>query len=277
MEKEPPMSKIKACLVGEEQNGKSLLASTGRKPILFHDFDDKREALIGIPGVYVITYKDPQPPKQPEAANEFLSVIAKLEDNLELRSLGFKDAPVGLCVKTNVVDSINTYSRAVGNYALFTSPALRREVTFGGHKIFVQQSWEAWGAEMKEVENQVLRLLALPTDTIITLHETMEEAEDSTPEKKKFTGKIGVYPARYQLLLKYFPELWRVKLTQCSIAGKAKYLPRVYPKPNYEFSSGTTMQLDEMEEPDICKMIAKHEMKLKALSATAPKELVGIK
>src|SRR5713101_1087880 len=62
MSEEPPVSKLKLLIVGHEKNGKSRLAATGRKPILFHDFDDRAEALNGIPGVYVIPYPDPQWP-----------------------------------------------------------------------------------------------------------------------------------------------------------------------------------------------------------------------
>jgi len=275
MEVEPPVSKLKLCEVGSEQNGKSRLAATGRVPILFHDFDNKRESLQGIPGVYAITYIDPAWPKQPDAFQLFLDVVSQLEESLDLNvlsqkfNLGLNVAP-GTLVRTNVVDSINTCGKSASNYAMFNSPDLRRDIVLGKGektlKLFIQKNWDAWNAEVKAVENAVLRLLALPSDTIIILHETEEEAADSTPEKKRFTGRAGVYPARYQALLKYFPEVWRIKLTQIVANNQTKYVPRVYPFPNYEFDSGTTMLLDETEEPNIRNMIAKHESRLKQRS-----------
>lgn len=269
MEEVTEVGKLKLALIGYEQNGKSRLAATARKPVLFHDFDNKRESLRGLPGVFVISYVDPQWPNQPTAAQDFLTNIGKLEQSLDLADLGF-NVPKGTFIRTNVVDSMQTLGSASQRYAMHNSPGLRREITFGGHKVFIPSGWDAVNAEMKEVENFVLRLMALPTDTIITLHETSEEADGSTPEKKIYTGRADVYPPRYRMMLKYFPEVWRVKLTQVVEGNKVYFAPRVYPLPNSEFDSGTTMLLDQVEEPDITKMLAKHDARfLTAKQASA--------
>ena len=265
MEEVTEVGKMKLAIVGYEQNGKSRLAATARKPVLVHDFDNKRESLRGLPGVYVMSYVDPVWPNQPTAAQDFLTTIGKLENSLDLFDLGFKVAK-GTYVKTNVVDSMQTLGKAAQNYAMHNSPGLRREITFGGHKVFIPSGWDAVNAEMKEVENFVLRLMALPTDTIIILHETSEEADGSTPEKKIYTGRADVYPPRYRMMLKYFPEVWRVKLTQVVEGNKVYFAPRVYPLPNSEFDSGTTMMLNAVEEPDIQKMLDSHNLKTKQAS-----------
>ena len=262
MAEEPPVSKLKIALVGKEKNGKSRLASTGRPNVLVHDFDNRAEALQGRRGVYVISYVEPQWPKQPEAAQKFLDNLSKLEESLDLSDLGFK-CPKGTLVGTNVIDSIQTFGKAFQNYALFGQKDIRREITFAGQKIFLPGGWDAWNAEMVPVENSVLRVLALPTDTIIVLHETAEETPDSTSEKPKFTGRVGVFPVRYQRLIKYFNELWRVKLVQTTDNNKLVYLPRVFPAPTYEFDAATAMLLDQQEDPSIVQMIAKHELRLK--------------
>jgi hypothetical protein len=271
MSEEPPISKLKLAIVGHEKNGKSRLASTARKPILFHDFDDRSESLNGIDGVYALSYPDPGWPKQPTAANDFLTNVSKLEESLELSRLGFKTHAEN-CVRTQVIDSIVTMGAAFQRYALFTVKDIRREISIGSQKVFLPGGWDAWNSEMLSVENAILRLLALPTDTIIILHETAEEAVDSTAEKPKFTGRVGVFPVRYQRLIKYFNEVWRVKLTQSVVEGKSKYLPRVYPAANYEFDGATTMLLDSVEEPNIAAMIKKHEQKLLA-AGKGPKAL----
>lgn len=262
MAEEPPVAKLKIALVGKEKNGKSRLASTGRPNVLVHDFDNRAEALQGRKGVYVISYVEPQWPKQPEAAQKFLDNMAKLEDSLDLADLGFK-CPKGTLVGTNVIDSIQTFGKAFQNYALYGQKDIRREITFGGMKVFLPGGWDAWNAEMVPVENSVLRMLALPTDTIIVLHETAEETPDSSSEKPKFTGRVGVFPVRYQRLIKYFNELWRVRLTQTTQDNKLVYLPKVYPFPTYEFDNATAMLLDPLEDPSIIQMIAKHEQRLK--------------
>jgi AAA domain len=269
MESEPPIAKLKLALVGKEKNGKSRLAATGRKPVLVHDFDNRAEALQGIPGVYVISYVDSGWPIQPSAAQDFLTNISKLEESLDLHKLGFK-VPPETCVKTNVVDSIVTFGAAFQRYALYNSKDIRRELTIGSMKVFLPGGWDAWNAEMVPVENAVLRLLAMPTDTIIILHETAEEAADSSAEKPKFTGRVGVFPVRYGRLIKYFNEVWRVRLEQSVGPNGAAYRPKVYPLPTYEFDAASTMNLDKTEDPDITAMIRKHENKL--LGQGAPKE-----
>lgn len=271
MSEAAPIEKLKLMLVGKEKNGKSRLASTARKPILFHDHDNRAEALNGIPGVYVLSYVDPQWPKQPEASEEQLDVLGQLENNLDLSKLVLKGkrlfptAPDKTIVRTNVIDSLATLSRNVMQYAMHNTPSLRREIAFGKTKVFLPSGWDTWNADMKGIEPVILRFLALPTDTVLIMHEIKEEAEESTDEKKIFTGKVSVYPARHAALIKYFNELWRVKLTPTVINNKSVIAPKVYPLPTYEFDAATTMLLDAVEDPNIEAMILKHEQKLRAL------------
>lgn len=272
MEEEASTSKIKLALIGKEKNGKSWLAATGRKPVLVHDFDQRAEALAGKKGVYVISYKEPGKGKQPEAAQKFLDVLGKLENSLDLSELGF-NVPKGTIIQTNVIDSIQTFGKSFMQYALYCQKDIRREITFGGMKVFLPGGWDAWNSEMQPVEESVLRMLALPCDTTITLHETSEETADSTSEKPRFTGRVGVFPVRYQRLIKYFNEVWRVKLTQSVLDGKSVYLPRVYALPNYEFDAASALKIDSIEEPNIEAMIIKHESRVKGLLPTTAKVL----
>jgi hypothetical protein len=283
METEPPVGKLKIALIGAEKNGKSRLAATGRKPVLFHDFDNRAEVLQGIPGVFVISYVDPQWPRQPTAAQDFLSILSKIENSLDLLELGF-NVPKGTFIKTNVIDSTTTFAKCIERYSLYNTKDIRRTITFAGHEIHLKGGWDAVNVEMSEVENNILRFLALPTDTIVTLHETPEEAHDSTEKNPKYTGRIGVYPPRYRMLIKYFNEVWRVKLAQVvSPDGRLAYLPRVTPLPNYELDCASALLLDQTEEPNISEMIKKHESRLndpkfnsKLLSSQQAKQLVGV-
>jgi hypothetical protein len=274
MSNEQTGGKLKLAIVGHEKNGKSWLAATGRKNVLFHGFDQRSEALSGKQGVFEISYIDPQWPKQPESAQNFLTTLGKLEESLDLSKLGFK-VPEGTLVRTNVVDSVQTFGKAFQNYALYNSKDIRRELTIGSMKVFLPGGWDAWNAEMVPVENAILRLLALPTDTIIVLHETAEETADSTSEKPRFTGRVGVFPVRYQRLIKYFNEVWRVKLTQTTVNNKSLYVPRVYPLPNYEFDCATAMHLDAVEEPNIEAMIAKSERRQLEMGRPANSTIAG--
>jgi len=278
MENEPPVSKIKLMIVGHEKNGKTRLAATGRKPVLIHDHDNRSEALNKIPGVYVLSYLEPPPPIQPDAMQDQLDILDQLERNLDISKLTLKGkrlfptVPENTIVRTNVIDSVATLGKHCQDYAMYNSKGLRRELALGKITINLPAGWDTWNAEMKSVEPIVLRFLALPTDTTTVFHETAEESEDSTPENKKFTGKVDIYPSRYQMLLKYFNEVWRVKLTP--VGGR--FIPRVYPHPVYEFDCATAMLLDPVEDPNIEAMIAKHEKRLAEgykLGATEPKAL----
>lgn len=246
MEKASSFEKLKLMEVGPEKGGKSRLAATARKPILVHDFDQRKEALAGMPGVYVITYRDPVWPNQPTAFNDHLGILAKLESGCTLKDIDSNwpaEKP-----KTNVEDSIATMAKAAMNYSLYTSKDLRREINIGGMKFFTPYSYDGWGAEMNMVESAVLRLLAMPSDTIAVLHETAEEAPDSTEEKPKFTGRLAVFPARYKILLKYFNEVWRItrlgdKVTVQimpdymfgNAASNLKLMPQDVDQPNIEY------------------------------------------
>ena len=136
MSEEPPIAKLKLAIVGKEKNGKSRLASTARKPILVHDFDNRAEALQGISGVYVISYVDSGWPIQPTAAQDFLSNMSKLEESLDLNKINSK-VPPGTIIKTNVIDSIVTFGSAFQRYALYNSKDIRRELTIGQVKVFL--------------------------------------------------------------------------------------------------------------------------------------------
>jgi hypothetical protein len=265
MDQEPPVSKLKLMIVGHEKNGKTQLAATGRKPILIHDHDNRSEALNGKPGVYVLSYVEPPWPNQPEAFQDQLEVLDQLEQNLDISKLKLKgkvlfpNVPEGTLVRTNVIDSLSTLANHTKAYAMYGSPGIRREIKMGKFTVHLPGGWDAWNAETMSVEPMILRFLALPVDTTVVLHESPEQAPSSTPENKVYTGRVEVFPNRYGMLLKYFNEIWRVKLTP--VGGK--YLPRVYALPNYEFDCATALALDAVEEPNIEKMIEKHEARIK--------------
>ena len=271
LENEPPVTKLKMMIVGHEKNGKSRLAATAPKPVLFHDHDNRSEALNGFKGVYSIPYSEPPWPNTPEAIQDQLDILAQLEQSLDLHDLQYRgkpvfpDVPKGTILRTNVLDSATTLGASAQRYILHTSKDIRRDITIAGKtpkttiQVQLPGGWDAWNAEMKTVENIVLRFLALPVNTILIMHESPEETPDSTPESKRFTGRVNVFPVRYGSLIKYFNEVWRVKLT----AVDGRYLPRAYPLPSYEFDSATALLLDKIEEPNIELLIQKHEQRLK--------------
>jgi len=255
-----PYEKLQLLEIGKEKSGKSWCAATAPKPILIFDFDLRAKALSGRNGVYAVTLRDPAPHMQPTAFNEMLSVITQLEQGADLRALGFTKAPPGLKPVTIVTDSITTMARSASRYALYTNTDIRRRLSFGSWSVDFAKNFDAWNAEMTTIESVILRLLALPTHLIATLHEEEEKSEDSTPDKKKFTGQIGPFPARYSLLFKYFNDVWHFdNAPSMSNPSSTVYESRAQCRPDYRCPwAVTTLDLDQFEKPNIEQMLSKH-------------------
>lgn len=249
-----PFDRLQLAIIGPEKGGKSRLAATGRKGVLFADTDGRRASLAGIKDVYAATLTDKGGYMMPTAFSELIDLVVELEKSRKLTDLGFTPSSGGATeVKTFVFDSIQTVAKAAMAYALYNNKDLRRDISIGGKmNISMSRSYDGWGAEMGMVEQLVTRTLAIPDlDVIIILHETLEEAADSTEEKPRYTGKIGIYPPRYKRLLKYFNEVWRVTRDQ--------NIPRVQVIADYSFTAATNLNLDanSVDKPDIAYLINK--------------------
>lgn len=285
MSKESPTELLHTALVGPENNGKSHLATTAPGVKLFLDYDQKKQAIAGKKDVYAITLSDPSEyAKMPQAAEELVDILSGLEQSLDLFNLKdkngnkiFPGVTEGTIINNLIHDSMACLGQIIMRYELYNTPDLRRSIKLGP-KMEVQfpKNFDAWNAEMAGVSSIIMRTFALPINIFCTFHERAEEAADSTTEKPKFTGRSGIYPVRYKdLLMKYFTDVWRVKLTQ--VGGVT--VPRVYVKPDWMFDSGTAMLLDPIEEPDISKMIAKHKLRLSQANTPQlpPPKVAGMK
>lgn len=269
MEHASATDQLRIALIGAQKNGKSVLSSTAPGIKLVLDYDQRKEALAGKKGVRAITLKDPGFPLLPTVAEEVLDIMTGLEKSLDLHNLCdqkgnkfFPDAPEGTKVNTIVHDSIDSLARCIMQYELYNNKDLRRDINFGKFTAYIPKSYDSWNAEMTALTNIIMRSFALPVNVICVFHETAEEAVDSTDEKPKYTGRVSIYPVRYRSLLKYFNEVWRVKLSPVPVPSGVRYLPRVYPLPDFAMDAATTMLLDPVEEPDIEKMILKHKSKI---------------
>lgn len=274
-----PLDRLLVALVGKEKSGKSRLAATARKPILFLDWDGRFASVAGRPGVYGETFLDtPNPMKQPSAFTEALALIDNLEKTGgDLSGCGFK-CPPGTHVKTIVSDSIQYMAKAAQRYILFTgsvatarTSGLARKVDFGGMEVRFPNGFDYWNAEINTITDTLLRLFGLGCDVIATFHETAEETPESTFEKPSFTGKVGIFPVRYQRLLALFNEVWRIERGSPQGTGAQDAVPRVMLTPDYNFNYGcSALDVDAVEVPDIEKIIAKHVSRRGSVGASAP-------
>lgn len=270
METESSTGRLHVAVIGPEKNGKSVLISTNPGTTFVLDFDQRAEALAGKKGVYAATLRDPGGIKMPTAAEEVMDVMSGLESSLDLFDLKdkkgvriFPNVPKGTIITSLAFDSVSSFAKMMMDYETYNNADLCRKIKIGpGLEIRVAKNYDAWNAEMQGVSSAVMRAFALPINVFCVFHEIPEEALDSTDEKPKYTGKVSIYPVRYKSLLKYFNEVWRVRLTPIASPSGQRYLPRVYPLPDYTMDAATTMLLDQVEEPDIAKMIQKHQTRV---------------
>lgn len=240
---------LKIAIIGPPHGGKSRLAATARKkPIYFWDFDDKLANVAGIPEVWGKTYKDSTNPSQSTAWNE----IEKDMNFFEYQKGINKPIP-----GTMVFDSV-TYMSDRALRKVESENKNNSKVTkitkVAGKEFLAPAGWDTYSQELNLIGNMIARGVELGCDVIACFHERPEEAEDSTPEKKKFTGKIGVHPPRATVLLPLFNEYWRILP---NYAGTYE----VTVKATSEFGGGTCLDLDAVEPPDISKMFEKHTKK----------------
>ncbi len=267
MEFAEPFSQLKLALVGVEKSWKSRTAATGRKPVLFLDFDQRKEAIAGYKDVYAFTFADKGSYFSPEAYTESLDVFTRMEESLLLKSLGFDNAPEDAEVQSLVFDSIQNQAKAAMRFALYNTGEIRREIKIEGRdSIRIPKSFDAWKAEMTMVEDCILRALALrrsngnPVDVIIILHEVPEEAPESTEKNPVYTGKACVYPVRYKGVLNLFNEVWRMELVPPNNVTDGQdaniYVGRATTAADYNFNAASNLLVNQyVERPNIAEMI----------------------
>ena len=237
---------LKLAIMGEKNTGKSTLAvSTPHKPVFVFDFDGRQESIAGKPGVFIKQYIDINP-LAPSAFNNFIADIGRFE---------YMKAQKQEIPLTFVIDSMTFCSKAAITQALATSPAGRKEISLGGYKFYIARGYEPYDCELGGISNAILRLFALG-DTIVTFHERPEEAPDSTNEEPRFTGRVAVHPPRMRTaILPMFNEFWRIKAL-----GQHKF--EVQTSQDYTFMGSTCLKIDDKEDADITKILAKHQARV---------------
>ena len=239
METATAFDRLLLILCGAEKSGKSRVAATARKPVLFFDFDKRAQALAGIKDVYTMTFLDEQWPVQPTGYPDLLTTLTRIEQGATIKDLipGSTDTRKP---RTLVFDSLASLGKSANQYALYSNKTLRREIAVGGHTIFMTNGWDSWNAETESVFAAVMRGMAMvDKDIILIFHESAEETPDSTSEKPKFTGKKTLYPHRYGIFNKYFNEVWRV--------SRMGPIPQIQVVPDYTFSASSNLDFSKIK------------------------------
>ena len=207
-----------------------------------------------VKNIYGLEFADDLNSKEvPNSFNEMLDILNKLEKSPRLRDLHkiFESCGDKL-VDTIVFDSVQTMADNARRYVMFQAPDVAKAFTMGTKTYRVAASFHAWGGEMEMVTGAILQARALlhcktclqsttygkdsatgvmflkhtdpkivdhvpvprAMNVIVILHECMEQDERSTLQNPMYTGKIEVFPRRYNTLLVYFNEVWRLTREQ---------------------------------------------------------------
>lgn len=272
---ELPGQTLSMILVGAEKAGKSRLAATAPGPILFIDSDQRAASLAGLRDekgallpIYAITVTDnTSGDLMPTGFNDVLQILTCLEKSRKLRDIAigqmsinnkppvivkpFEGVKDDRDVQTIVFDSVATLADLARRYALYAaSDQLAFVVRIGTRVHRTPKSWHGWESEkgfIIDALNQARAIAGL--NVILTLHECLEEDERSTEENPIYTGKIEVFPRRYNSILKYFDEVWR-------LTRETGQIPKISVQPDGKFTKcATALGVFEIKVPNIQEVL----------------------
>jgi len=232
------VDRLKLCILGEPGAGKSWLVSTGRKPILVYDFDDRSESIAGKPGLYIKTLVD---------ANQGTPTAwAELEKDLGV--LEYEKQKGTLKIKTIAIDSLTFAIKAAHNQLMKDQASLSRKLRIGTQEYFLTQGWDSVTGTQKMFEGLFNRLFELKIDVICCMHIRREKDPSSTEKNPVFTDKYTCEPQNMKMLLPKFNERWFLQ-----------DMFRVQTKPDSQFNATTALNIDGVEEANIEAILLKHE------------------
>lgn len=233
-------NRLKIAIVGEPKTGKSWLAATAPGPVLIFDFDDRAESLAGKPGLII--------KRKPS--------MIEVEQNLSVAKA--RKAQKLPNPTTFVFDSVTYMNRAMEEEIFRQSPDLARKIKVGpGKEMLLRKNWDTINGVQRYMEYLIAEFSPLG-NIIFVFHEKNEkDPTKSTPENTAYTGDVTVDPQYLAKSLSLFNEVYRIKQ---NYAGKYEVQCR-YTGASDKFNASTTMLLDATEEPNIMKMIAKHQEK----------------
>lgn len=244
-------NRLKIAIVGKPKSGKSWFAASAPKPNMIYDFDDRAESLAGKDGVFVKTLLDLDQ-SRPTAMKQIES---------DLNTFKYKKSEGKEIPATFVFDTVTNMIRCMENELFSQESSLYRGIKLTPTRVLrIRKGWDG----INGVEGYMRYLIAEFSqlgNIIFVFHSRPEkDVTESTPEKTIYTDQITVDPQYMSKMLSLFNEVYRVKIDESN-----KY--EVTCKANYEFTASTTLLIDEVEQPDIMAIIAKHQQRLKERNA----------
>ena len=252
---------LKIAIIGEQKSGKSWFAATAPQPILYYDWDGRKESLEGKSGLFV----------KSAPALTMLDVESDLSVMKAAKIKATQTNTKPVLPATVVHDTVSLQKKAMEDELRRQNPNsnLFRGIKVGNSTtVFIGQGWDVVNGVQNYMQYLIDEYSGLGINQIFVFHERDEKDKDkSAPDKPVYTGKLTIDPQYLTGMLSKFNEVYHIKV-DASIPTKVKYV--VECRPNNNINASTTMMLDATEPPDIMGMIAKHK-RLRAASQAPPK------
>jgi AAA domain len=239
---------LSIAIVGPPKSGKSWLASTAPQPILYYDFDNRKESLRGKSGLNIITLYDSS------QANP--TVISTIEGDLS--TIKYRVEKGEEIPKTVVFDSMTHFKKCIENSLMKQmGKGTFREISIApGHVMRQPVGWDVINGVEQYLYYFIAEWRSL-MNIIIVFHEKDEKDNVNSTEKvKAYTGMKVVDPQYLNKCLTVFNEVWRIDYN----VGSSKYEVQITADGN--FRASTVLELEGIQEPNIQQMLEKHKQAL---------------
>ena len=235
--------RFKVAICGDPKTGKSnVIARTARRPIIFYDFDDRKESIAGFEDVVIKTLVDKND-TSPVAWNAFETDISTLEYLKEKKELPFKSI---------AVDSVTFLRKYAEHQLLKDSNVSRSKMKIGTTEYLVPKDWDSVTGVQHMLETMFNRLFALNIDVFATFHTRLEKDQNkSTKTDIVYKDSLTIDPPNLKMLLPKFNDQWRTYVED------GRFMLQL--KPDWQFCAATVLKnMNNSEEADITKMLDKH-------------------
>jgi len=240
-------NRLKIAIVGKPKSGKSWFAASAPKPVMVYDFDDRAESIAGKEGVFVKTLVDVDQQK-PTGMKEIES---------DLSTFKYRKAEGKPIPSTFVFDTVTNMIRCMENELFSQESSLYRQLKLSPVKsLRMRKSWDAINGVDAYTRYLITEFGSLGNIIFVFHSRPEKDVTESTAEKTVYTDQITVDPQYMAKCLSLFNEVYKIEIDSMN-----KYTETC--KANYTFTASTTLLIDEVEEPDIMKIIEKHHKRLK--------------
>jgi hypothetical protein len=239
-------------IIGAINSGKSWLASSGPKPMLYYDWDNRKASLEGKPGLFI-------------KSRPALTMLDVETDLSIMKANKIKKLPLPATV---VHDTVTLMIKPMEDELRRQNPNSNafRGIRMGNSPssiMYIRQGYDVINGIQNYMQYLIDEYTCLGINQIYVFHEKDEKDKaESKPNAPVYTGKLTINPQYLETVLGRINEKYHI-VVDATIPTNIKFI--VECRQNNDINAGTTMMLDPTEPADIMAMIAKHKAKRAAL------------